>query len=116
MTASLWRDLTAFGVDTFERCGWDLYSMTVDVSETWTKYDKASPNEYRAIARGRVVLQVRDSVDTVRGQLDDVHPSVVLLEEDERATYVNLRLSVDLGRELPVVVEVCADLAPAAVL
>jgi hypothetical protein len=102
----LYRDLAAFGLGLVDQHGWDLFSLTVDLSETWNKYDKANPADYHAIACGRVVLQLRDDYTTVRPIVLDMAPGASC---DDRTTYVNLTFHTDLGRDLPVSVEVCAN-------
>lgn len=103
---TLYRDLAAYGLGLVDQHRWDLFSLTVDLSEGWTKYDKERPAEYRTVTRGRVVIQLRDSYTEVRPTVLAIAPGA---SADDRDTYVNFSFRIDLGRDLPVSVEVCAD-------
>jgi hypothetical protein len=103
----LYRELAAYGLGLVDQHGWDLFSLTVDDSETWPKYDRQRPDDYRPLARGRVVIQLRDDYGPVRDVVLALAPGAA---SDVRPTYVNLIFSLDLGREQPVRVEVCANL------
>lgn len=106
----LYRELAAYGLGLVDQHGWDVFAVTVDGSESWSKYDRQRPEEYRAQSRGRVVVQLRDDFAPVRDVVLALAPGAAC---DDRGTYINLNFRLDLGRELPVLVEICANVPKA---
>lgn len=106
---TIYRTLAAYGLGLVDQHDWSMFSMTVDPSETWSTYDRTNPGTYRAVTRGRLVLQLHDPYVEVRPVVMALDPGASCTDH---STYCTFRLSIDFGRDLPVCVEVCAETTP----